>query len=143
LVNTPYAALVARVPRIRFISITYRFFMLNLLAFLIAFRGTTGEANLWVGRVFFIWLAIFNLFVPSVFWAFMADVFTSDQSKRLFGFIAAAATMGGLFGGSLTASTVQTYGMSFLFLTSALLLELAVFAARRLGGVSDATHTRQ
>jgi AAA family ATP:ADP antiporter len=143
LINTPYAALVARLPRIRFISLTYRFFILNLVVFIVLFRLTTGGANVWVGRVFFIWVAIFNLFVPSVFWAFMADVFTSDQSKRLFGFIAAAATVGGILGGSLTASTVRTVGVPALLLVSAVLLELGVFAARRLGRVSEAMHRKQ
>jgi len=137
LINTPYAALVARLPRARFISITYRFFMLNLIVFLILFRMTTGSANIWVGRVFFIWTAVFNLFVVSVFWQFMADVFTSDQSKRMFGFIAAAATVGGMLGGLLTASTVRTLGVSFLFVVSVLLLELGVFAVGRLAAVSD------
>jgi ATP:ADP antiporter, AAA family len=141
LVNTPYAALVARLPRARFISLTYRFFMLNLLIFLVLFRATTGQANIWVGRVFFIWTAVFNLFVVSVFWQFMADVFTSEQSKRMFGFIAAAATLGGLLGGLLTASTVRALGVSFLLIVSALLLELGVFAVRRLAAVSDAMHT--
>jgi AAA family ATP:ADP antiporter len=143
LVNAPYAALVAKLPRIKFISLTYRFFMLNLAIFLVLFRTTTGDANIWVGRVFFIWTAIFNLFVPSVFWAFMADVFTSDQSKRTFGFIAAAATVGGMLGGLLTASTVRTLGVSFLLIASMALLEFAVYAVKRLGAVSAVMHTRQ
>jgi AAA family ATP:ADP antiporter len=143
LVNTPYAALVARLPRARFISLTYRFFMLNLLVFLVLFRETTGGANIWVGRIFFIWTAVFNLFVISVFWQFMADVFTSEQSKRMFGFIAAAATVGGMLGGLLTASTVRALGVSFLLAVSAVLLELGVFAVRRLAAVSEVMHTVQ
>ena len=143
IVNAPYAALVAKLPRLRFISIAYRFFMLNLLIFLVLFRSTTGEANLWVGRVFFIWTSVFNLFVVSVFWAFMVDVFTSEQGKRLFGFIAGAATVGGILGGLLTASAVRALGVPALLLCAALLLELAVFSVRRLGRISEAMHTRQ
>jgi AAA family ATP:ADP antiporter len=45
----------------------------------------------WAGRAFYVWGAIFNLFVVSVFWGFLADVFSSEQSRRLFGFIAAGA----------------------------------------------------
>src|SRR3990167_7789399 len=86
-VNPPFAALVARLPRMRFIGLTYRFFMLNLLVFLVLFRTSTGEANVWVGRAFFIWTSVFNLFVVSVFWAFMVDLFTSEQGKRLVGFL--------------------------------------------------------
>ena len=141
IVNPPFAALVAKLPRSRFIGITYRFFALNLLIFLALFRTTTGDANVWVGRIFFIWASVFNLFVVSVFWAFMVDVFSSDQAKRLFGFIAAAATVGGILGSGLTASTVETYGVPALLLAAALLLEFAVFCAKRLGTVSAAMHT--
>jgi AAA family ATP:ADP antiporter len=135
-VNPPFAALVAKLPRTRFIGLTYRFFMLNLLIFLVLFRTTSGAANVWVGRAFFIWTSVFNLFVVSVFWAFMVDLFSTEQSKRLFGFIAAAATVGGLLGASVTASTVQTMGVPFLLLVSAGLLEVGVFASRRLGALA-------
>ena len=141
LVNPPFAALVATLPRSRFIGIAYRFFALNLLVFLVLFRTTSGDANIWVGRTFFIWTSVFNLFVVSVFWAFMVDVFTSGQARRLFGFIAGAATVGGILGSGLTASAVETYGVPMLLLVAALLLELAVFCARRLGAVSSAMHT--
>ncbi len=141
-VNAPFAALVARLPRARFISVTYRFFMLNLAVFLVLFRSTTGDANIWVGRVFFVWTSVFNLFVVSVFWQFMVDVFTSEQGKRLFGFLAAAATVGGILGSGLTAGTVQRVGAPTLLLASIALLELGVFCVRRLGRVSDAMHRR-
>lgn len=137
-VNAPFAALVAKLPRTRFIGVTYRFFMLNLVVFLVLFRVATGEANIWVGRAFFIWAAVFNLFVVSVFWAFMVDVFTSEQGKRLFGFIAAAATLGGIAGASVTAGTVQTVGVPALLLVSVVLLELGVVSSRRLGALSEA-----
>jgi AAA family ATP:ADP antiporter len=140
-VNPAFAALVKNLPRLRFISITYRFFMLNLLVFLVLFRTSTGEANIWVGRAFFIWTSVFNLFVVSVFWAFMVDLFTNEQSKRLFGFIAAAATVGGILGSSVTASTVQTIGAPVLLLLSIALLELGVFSASRLSRLAPALRT--
>jgi ATP:ADP antiporter, AAA family len=140
-VNPPFAALVARLPRMKFIGITYRFFMLNLVVFLVLFRTSTGTANVWVGRAFFIWTSVFNLFVVSVFWAFMVDLFTSEQGKRLFGFIAAAATLGGILGASVTASTVQSFGVPALLLFSAVLLEVGVFAARRLSTLNKAFAT--
>ena len=94
LVNPPFAALVARLPRSRFIGITYRFFMLTCWSSWCCSAPPPATANVWVGRVFFIWTSVFNLFVVSVFWAFMVDLFTTEQGKRLFGFIAAAATVG-------------------------------------------------
>lgn len=132
IVNPPFAALVARLPRVRFIGITYRFFIVNLLLFALLLNITTAEQNIWVGRVFFIWASVFNLFVVSVFWALMVDVFDSEQSKRLFGFIAAGATLGGIVGSSITASLAKNVPAIYLLLISAALLGLAVFSVGRL-----------
>ena len=137
-VNTPFAALVKKLPRSRFISIAYRFFALNLIVFLFLFQFATGDANVWVGRAFFIWTSVFNLFVVSVFWAFMVDVFTTEQGKRLFGFIAAAATLGGILGSSITAGTVQSLGVPALLLVSAVLIEVGVQAAKQLARITSA-----
>ncbi|HTF93064.1 MAG TPA: MFS transporter, partial [Verrucomicrobiae bacterium] len=103
-VNPPFAALVARLPRVKFIAISYRFFAVNLLLFAAALHWASAEQDIWIGRAFFIWASVFNLFVVSVFWAMMVDVFDADQGKRLFGVIAAAATLGGIFGSSVTAA---------------------------------------
>jgi AAA family ATP:ADP antiporter len=138
LVNPPFAALVAKLPRVRFISITYRFFIANMLLFVVLLEVATAEQNIWVGRVFFIWTSVFNLFVVSVFWALMVDVFNSEQSKRLFGFIAAGATLGGIVGSSITAALAQHMPALYLLLGSALLLELAVFSVRRLSRIAAA-----
>jgi ATP:ADP antiporter, AAA family len=92
--------------------------------------------------VFFIWASVFNLFVVSVFWALMVDVFDSEQGKRLFGFIAAGATLGGIAGSSLTASLAKDIPATYLLLGSAVLLEVAVLSVRRLSHLSDALHRR-
>src|SRR5204863_4171989 len=136
--NAPFGALVKRLPRRQFISITYRFFMLNLLAFIACFVLATPGQHLWLGRVFFIWASVFNLFVVSVFWALMVDVFNSEQAKRLFGFIAAGATLGGILGSTLTAALARFVEPVYLLLGSAVLLELAVLSVRRLSRLSEA-----
>jgi AAA family ATP:ADP antiporter len=141
-VNPPFAALVAKLPRMRFIAVTYRFFIANLLLFILLLHVATGAQNIWVGRVFFIWASVFNLFVVSVFWAVMVDVFDNEQGKRLFGFIAAGATLGGIVGSSLTAYLAKDVPSTYLLLISALLLELAIFSVRRLSRLSDALHQR-
>jgi AAA family ATP:ADP antiporter len=141
-VNPPFAALVAKLPRVRFISVTYRFFMVNLLIFIWLLHVATTEQHIWVGRVFFIWASVFNLFVVSVFWALMVDVFDSEQGKRLFGFIAAGATLGGIAGSSITASLAKDVPATYLLLGSAVLLEAAVFSVRRLAHLSAALHRR-
>ena len=141
-VNPPFAALVAKLPRVRFIAVTYRFFMVNLLIFIWLLHVATTEQHIWVGRVFFIWASVFNLFVVSVFWALMVDVFDSEQGKRLFGFIAAGATLGGIAGSSITASLAKDVPATYLLLGSAVLLEAAVFSVRRLSHLSDALYRR-
>src|SRR6266581_5193869 len=115
-VNPPFAALVARLPRVKFIAISYRFFAGNLLLFAVALHWATAEQDIWIGRVFFIWASVFNLFVVSVFWAMMVDVFDADQGKRLFGVIAAGATLGGIFGSSVTASLATQISPVYLLL---------------------------
>ena len=141
-VNPPFAALVARLPRVRFIAIAYRFFISNLLIFAILLNAASAEQNIWLGRLFFIWTSIFNLFVVSVFWALMVDVYDSEQSKRLFGFIAAGATLGGIVGSSITASLAKQVSPVYLLLISAALIEVAVFGVRRLSRLSQALHRR-
>jgi AAA family ATP:ADP antiporter len=137
-VNPLFAFAVKRWVRERFIAVTYRFFMLNLLGFMLLLATATPEQHVWIGRAFFIWVSVFNLFVVSVFWSFVVDVFDGEQGKRLFGFLAAGATLGGIGGSALTAGLVEHVGQTWLILASILLLEVAVFATRRLSAVSDA-----
>lgn len=140
--NPPFAALVARLPRLRFITITYRFFSANLLLFYLLLLTADAAQHIWVGRAFFIWTSVFNLFVVSVFWAFMVDVFSREQGKRLFGFIAAGATVGAISGSAITASLVSVLGSTPLLLVSVVLLEMAVFCMRRLSAIATALQTR-
>ncbi|WP_437732171.1 NTP/NDP exchange transporter [Sorangium sp. So ce1335] len=125
-----FSALVARMPRRRFIPVVYRFFASNLLVFfgLLALGAPRAE----VGKVFYVWLSVFNLFVVSVFWGFMADIWRSEQGKRLFGFIAAGGSAGALAGSFVTAAQARQIGTANLLLVSAALLELAVLCVGRL-----------
>ncbi len=136
--NVPFAWLVRTMPRSRFIPLTYRFFALNILLFALAQNLATGNAAVWVGRVFFIWTSVFNLFVVSVFWALLVDLFTAEQGKRLFGIVAAGASVGAIVGSALTASLVGLVSPSLLLIVSAVLLEVAVLCVRRLGRLSSA-----
>ena len=141
-INPPFAALVARLPRVKFIAVSYRFFLANLLLFALLLHVATAEQNIWIGRLFFIWISVFNLFVVSIFWAMTVDVFDAEQGKRLFGFIAAGATLGGIVGSSLTASLARQVSPTYLLLISALLLEAAVFCVGRLAKISGALQRR-
>ncbi|MBI2158626.1 MAG: MFS transporter [Candidatus Rokubacteria bacterium] len=137
-VNPVFAGLVRRLPRVRFIAIAYRFFMANLLLFAVLLGVATPAQAVWVGRVFFIWSSVFNLFVISVFWALMVDVFDSEQGRRLFGVIAAGATVGGILGSTVTATLAGHLGAPLLLLVSTALLEVAVLSVGRLARQSAA-----
>ena len=138
--NIPFAWLVRTLPRSRFIPITYRFFALNILLFAAAMHFADGRTAVWVGRIFFIWTSIFNLFVVSVFWAMIVDLFDSEQGKRLFGFIAAGATVGAIIGSAATASLAQYVSSAWLLLGAAVVLEGAVRCVTRLSRLSPSLH---
>jgi AAA family ATP:ADP antiporter len=129
LVHTPFAALVARLPRRRFVALTYRFFLLNVLLFFALLHVLPANRQVWVGRAFFIWASVFNLFVVSTLWAVLVDVFRSEQGKRLFGFIAVGGTLGAVVGARITAALAAPLGRVQLLLLSAVFLELAVQCA--------------
>ena len=131
--HPPFAALVARFPRRRFVPFANRFFIANLAIFFVVFRALKPEHYVWAGRVFFVWTAVFNLFVVSVFWSFMTDVFTTPQGKRLFGFIGFGGTLGGIIGSLVTTALAKPLGPINLLLVSALLLELSTQAVVALG----------
>ncbi|MGC2813402.1 MAG: MFS transporter [Bradyrhizobium sp.] len=142
LLNLPFSYLVKTFPRETFIAISYRFFSANILLFALALYAATPEQTIWVGRIFFIWISVFNLFVVSIFWQMIVDVFNSEQGKRLFGFIAAGATLGAISGSTFTVSTVEHMASGYLMVGAALMLEVAVFCVRRLSGLSAALSER-
>jgi AAA family ATP:ADP antiporter len=138
LVNLPFAYLVKKLPRRRFIPLTYRFFALNILLFAAALYLADAEQTVWIGRAFFIWVSVYNLFVVSIFWQMNVDLFDPEQGKRLFGFIAAGATIGAIVGSAVTASLARYVSPILLLLGAAVLLEVAVFAVGRLSRLSPA-----
>jgi len=125
-----YGALVAKLPRARFIPIVYHFFVANLVLFWLLL--TLDVAPVVVARVFFVWVSVFNLFAVAVFWSFMADLFTAEQGKRLFGFIGAGGTAGALLGPVITIALSAPLGRVNLLIAAAVLLELAVVCVYRL-----------
>ncbi len=135
MIASPVFGLIAsRFPRRSFLPWVYLFFISNILVFWVVFsqaRGS-GEDYIWLGRLFFVWLSVFNLFVVSVFWSFMADIWTREQGRRLFGFITAGGSIGALLGGTVTSVLVTTIGFQNLFPISATVLFLGVLCIGRL-----------
>jgi AAA family ATP:ADP antiporter len=140
--NLPFSWLVKTFPREKFIPIAYRFFTANILLFALALYLATPEQTVWIGRIFFIWTSIFNLFVVSIFWQMIVDVFAAEQGKRLFGFIAAGATLGAIAGSAFTVSTVEHLQPGYLMIGSAVMIEVAVFCVRKLSALSAALSER-
>ena len=120
----------SRYTREKFLPYVYIFFLANILLFFVLFK--TGISQVYVARAFYVWVSVYNLFVISVFWSFMSEIFSSDQARRLFAFIAAGGTTGGIVGPALTSSLVTILGPENLLLISASLLGVALFSIHRL-----------
>ncbi|HEX2138408.1 MAG TPA: MFS transporter [Woeseiaceae bacterium] len=134
LLATPvFGWIASRFPRRTFLPWVYYFFIANILLFFAAFT-VPGEAldTVWVARAFFVWLSVFNLFVVSVFWSFMVDIYSREQSRRLFGIISAGGSTGAFLGPLLTSVVVVPIGWENLLPLAALLLAVAVYCVHRL-----------
>ncbi len=125
-----FGAVVARVQRRLLLPVVYGFFITNLIAFHFAMRS--GPVSLATAATFFIWLSVFNLFVVSLFWSTASDVFTTEESHRLYGFIAAGGTAGALTGPALTAVLARNTSTANLIAISTVLFTLATIAATML-----------
>jgi ATP:ADP antiporter, AAA family len=145
LLNPMFSGLVARFPVRRVIPISYHFFALNLAAFYVVLRFVSSAegstVDMWMGRALYVWTTVFALFNTSIFWCLMADVFKSEQAKRLFGFIGVGGTLGSIIGSAFTAALAPKIGAINMLLISAMLIELAVFTVVRfpLQGHGDPT----
>jgi len=133
-----YGALVARLPRARFIPIVYHFFVANIALFWLLL--TLNVEPVIVARVFFVWVSVFNMFAVAVFWSFMADIFSAEQGNRLFGFIGAGGTAGALLGPIITIWLSVPLGPVNLLIAAAIFLAAAVFCVYRLERAAGA-HT--
>lgn len=119
-----------RFPVRQFLPYVYYFFIANLILFFVLFKSDVTHA--YVARAFFIWASVFNLFIVSVFWSFMADIFNNDQAKRLFGVIASGGTAGALTGPVLTAALINPLGPANMLLISAAFLAVSVWCIYRI-----------
>jgi len=129
LVHPIFAAMVSKLSRPRFISLSYHI-VAGLMFLFFALLGVLDEAQLiWVGRAFWVFTSVFNLFVVSIFWSVMADVFKPAQGARIFGFIAVGGTAGAMLGSAVTASLAEAIPTRFLLFASIALIEAAVLVA--------------
>ncbi|WP_434417112.1 NTP/NDP exchange transporter [Nannocystis pusilla] len=127
-----YSWVVARFGRRTIVPLVYRFCALVLLGFVALFALADGPVLVWTGRSFFVWAAVYNLLVVSVFWELMADLWRREQGERLFGLVAAGGSAGALLGPLLTAALVPHLGAPALVLLAGLFLEGGIVCARGL-----------
>jgi AAA family ATP:ADP antiporter len=123
-VQPVYGWLTSRYRRTTFLPWVYLFFILNIVLFYIWFNAQ--QDHTWIARAYFIWVSVFNLFVVAVFWSLMADVFSREQAGRLFGFVAAGLSVGGLCGPLLGQQLAEPIGTINLLLVAAGMLAMSL-----------------
>jgi AAA family ATP:ADP antiporter len=139
-----FAGLASRIRLASFLPWVYGFIAITLIVFYFLFRGAVHDR--WIAAAFYVWVSTFNLLTISVFWSLMADIFSSDQAKRLFGFIAAGGTIGTIAAPAFTLLFVDALGTNRMLLISAagfvitaLLVRVMEAQKRRLVAVSEST----
>jgi len=120
LVVTIYGAACSRIRLGRLLPGIYAFFSVSFFAFYAAFQLMPDTGM--IGKAYYVWISVFSLLQVSVFWTFMADIFSKQQAPRLFGFIAAGSSIGALVGPAIALVLIEPLGKSNLVLISALLL---------------------
>lgn len=123
--NAAFAATVARMSRRKFIPLAYGFFIVVFVFFFLAMRSRPPAEQVWINRGFFVWVSVFNLFNTAVFWGFMTDLFTVEQGKRLYGFIAVGGTLGAILGAFITKHYVRDLGPANLLIIAAAMFAIA------------------
>lgn len=133
--NVIFSAVVVRLPPRKIIPYAYHAIVVSLVVFYGIFLKfgslDNSSTSLFVGKAFYVWTSVFNLFVTSLFWSFMADAFQPGQAKRLYGFIGVGGTLGSIAGSAMTSGLARALGSANLLLVSCLLLEIAVLVVMR------------
>lgn len=125
-----FGTLVSRFSQRVFLPVIYLFFIVNLLIFHAVLASDVQSA--WTGHVYFVWLSVFNLFVVSVFWSFMANLYQAEQAKRLFGPIAAGGSLAAIVGSLLSSILAEWVSVQGIMLLAAILLAVALWFQMRL-----------
>jgi len=141
-----YGVAVSRMPFRALVPAVYGLFAASFVAFYLL-ESFVGRAML--DKLFYLWVSVFALFHVSVFWSFMADIFSKDQAGRLFAIIAAGASLGAIVGPLLSGVLAQFMAVESMILIAAFILLLPIpliyyldhLGRTQLGNVSQGTTT--
>jgi len=125
-----FGGLASRIRLAVFLPWVYGFVAITMLLFYFLFQSDANDR--WIAAAFYVWLSTFNLLIVSVFWSLMADIFSSAQAKRLFGFIAAGGSVGAISAPAFIALFVNAVGTNTLLLISAAGFTITAFLVRLL-----------
>jgi AAA family ATP:ADP antiporter len=112
-----YAWLSARVRLNRLLPGVFWFWLANVLLFQVLFK--MAPENLWIGGAYYVWFSVINLFMISVFWTLMSDLFSASQATRLFAFIAAGGSVGAIAGPLVVRLGVHALGLDGMLIIAA------------------------
>ncbi|HEY3656153.1 MAG TPA: MFS transporter [Steroidobacteraceae bacterium] len=112
-----YAGLASRIRLKRLLPGVFWFWLSNVVLFAVLFRLSPDSR--WLGAAYYVWFSVVNLFMISVFWSLMVDVFSATQATRLFALIAAGGAMGAIAGPLLTRLLVKGLGLNGMLLLAA------------------------
>src|SRR5665213_2605159 len=133
-----YSSLASRIRLSTFLPWVYGFIAASVLTFFALFRTLQAPQQVhWVAAAFYVWVSTFNMLIISVFWSFMADIFSRSQAKRLFGFVAAGGTVGGIVGPLIATFLATRVGNNGLMLISAAGFVVTAFLVKALAGARD------
>mgnify|MGYP002620155846 CR=1 FL=1 len=141
--NIIFGTVASRLSRRLFVPLVYWFAIACLGVFLAIFIVRGEHPHPMVGKVFYVWLSVFNLFAVTVFWGFMADIFSQGQGKRLFGFIGVGGTAGAICGSAFTGVLAKHIGVVGLFASAIVLIALAAIIATILGSIIERQNNAQ
>jgi len=131
-----YGWLCARFRRQVFLPWIYGFIVLSLAGCGVVISNG-AEGHDFIGAFFYVMISVLNLFVVSVMWSFLLELYTSEQTKRLFGIVAAGGTAGALFGPFITGRLVGSIGNSGVLYLGAGMFLVAIACQRVLIGIWD------
>lgn len=122
--STLAMVLSSHIKRKNYINGIYIFFLSNLLIFFLALQIIDRQSTefIWLSRIFYVWVSVFNLFVISSAWSLLGDIFSKNSSKRLFGIISAGASLGGILGSLIVSALAHHITLYNFVLLSCLLL---------------------